>query len=72
MTGNLKLAEQLYTWADLVRILKVNDDRLRGMRDRNEILGPDHIIPGGGHKGARWSASRVAEIQKGWRVTPAA
>lgn len=61
-------AEQLYTFADLVRLLKVEETRLRRMREQGEILGPDHLVPGGGHKAARWSASRVAAIQRGWRV----
>jgi hypothetical protein len=65
-------AEQLYTFADLVRLLKVGEDRLRAMRDRNELLPPDIIVPGGGHKAARWSASRVAAIQRSWSVLPEA
>lgn len=69
MSHKVHLAEQLYTFADLVRLLKVEESRLRRMRDRGEILGPDHIVPGGGHKAARWSASRVAAIQRGWRVS---
>ena len=52
-----ELAEQLYTFADLVRLLKVGKGRLRAMRESGELLPPDHLIPGGGHKGARWSAS---------------
>jgi hypothetical protein len=68
MSQNLKLAEQLYTFADLVRLLKVGEDRLRAMRDTNQLLPPDVMIPGGGPKAARWSASRVSEIQRGWRV----
>lgn len=61
-------AEQLYTLADVSRLLKVSYDRLRRMRAGGELLGPDHVVPGGGHKAARWSASRVAEIQRGWRI----
>lgn len=61
-------ADQLYTFADLARLLKVQEDRLRAMRDRGEILGPDVIVPGGGHKAARWSASRVTQIQRAWAV----
>ncbi len=51
-------AEQLYTFADLVRL-------------RNELLGADIVIPGGGHKAMRWSASRIAAIQSAWRVPSA-
>lgn len=61
-------AEQLYTFADLVRLLKVRDVRLREMRQTGALLGPDIMVPGGGHKSARWSASRIAEIQRGWRT----
>jgi hypothetical protein len=64
-----RTADQLYTFADLVRLLKVGEDRLRKMRDTGALLGPDYMIPGGGHKGARWSASRVEEIQRRWRTT---
>jgi hypothetical protein len=63
-----KTAQQLYTFADLVRLLKVGENRLRAMRDTGQLLGPDYIVPGGGHKGARWSASRVEEIQRSWSV----
>ncbi len=66
-----KEAEQLYTFADLSRLLKVGEDRLRAMRDQGEILGPDIVVPGGGHKAQRWSASRVQEIQRAWSVVPA-
>ena len=65
----MREAEQLYTFADLVRLLKVGETRLRAMREAGELLGPDVLIPGGGHKAARWSASRVAQIQAGWRIT---
>ena len=59
---------QLYTFADLVRLLKVNRGRLRAMRDAGQIPGPDIIIPGAGHKGARWSAARVSQLQAAWRI----
>lgn len=57
---------QLYTWADLVRLLKVGEKRLRAMRAAGELPGPDVIIPGGGHKAARWSSGRVREICRRW------
>lgn len=66
-----KQAEQLYTLTDLSRLLKVPTDRIHALVDQNEMLGPDVLVPGGGHKGARWSASRVASIQRAW-VHPAA
>jgi len=63
-----RTAEQFYTFADLVRLFKVGEDRLRRMRDDGTLLPPDHFVPGGGHKGARWSTSRVEEIQRSWRI----
>ena len=66
-----KQAEQLYTLADLSRLLKVPTDRLRELQTRQELLGPDVLIPGGGHKAARWSASRVALIQRAWSTLAA-
>lgn len=68
MNARTHTADQLYTFADLVRIFKIGEDRLRHMRETGQLLAPDHMIPGGGHKGARWSASRVQEIQRRWRI----
>jgi hypothetical protein len=66
MSTPAKQAEQLYTLADLARLLKVPAERLRALQESKEMRGPDVLVPGGGHKGARWTASRVTEIQKGW------
>lgn len=63
-----KQAEQLYSLQDVSRILKVPTDRLRALQERREMLGPDVIIPGGGHKAARWSATRVTMIQRNWAM----
>lgn len=63
-----KQADQLYTLADLSRLLKVPAARLRALQERNELAGPDVIVPGGGHKAPRWSASRVAMIQRAWAI----
>lgn len=69
--STVKQAEQLYTLADLSRILKVPADRLRAMQAAGHLLGPDTLVPGGGHKAARWSASRVAMIQRSWAIAAA-
>jgi hypothetical protein len=67
-----KQAEQLYNLADLSRILKVPSDRLRALILSGQMLGHDVFIPGGGHKGLRWSASRVCAIQRAWSTAAAA
>lgn len=63
---------QLYTWADLVRILKVGERRLREMRESGQLLGPDVIVPGGGHKAQRWTAARIQEQYRRWGTETAA
>lgn len=61
-------AEQLYTLADVARLVKVQPERLLALVRSGEMLGPDVFIPGGGPKGRRWSASRVASIQRSWGI----
>lgn len=67
--AGLRRADALYSFTDLVRMFKVADNRLREMRAAGTLLGPDVMIPGGGHKAARWSASRVREIYRAWSVS---
>lgn len=67
-----KQAEQLYTLADLARLLKVPTERINLLIERGEMAGPDVLVPGGGHKGRRWSASRVASIHRAWSHPAAA
>jgi hypothetical protein len=62
-------AEQLYTLADVARIVKVQPERLLALMRTGEMLGPDVLIPGGGAKGRRWTASRVSSIQRNWGLT---
>lgn len=66
------MAEQLYTLADVSRLLKVGEDRLRVMIETDEMLPHDIVVPGGAHKGKRWSASRVAAIQRAWTLAGSA
>lgn len=65
-------AQQLYTLADVARLLKVQDKRLRELMARGEMAGPDVLVPGGGRKAARWSASRLNELCAAWRHPAAA
>lgn len=66
------VAQQLYTLSDVCRLLKVARDRARELVASGEMLGPDVLVPGGGHKAARWSAARVEQIQLAWRHPSAA
>lgn len=68
----IKTVDALYTLADLERMLKVPRKRLAQMVDSGELLGPDIIVPGGGHKGRRWSASRLNVIFGLWATVPLA
>jgi hypothetical protein len=70
-SGKAKIADQLYTLADLSRLLKVPPKRLRALMAAKEMPTADVIIPGGGHKGLRWSATRVRLIQAKWATDPA-
>lgn len=65
-----KTADETYTLADLVRMLKVPAKRLKKLQESGDLLGPDVIIPGGGHKGQRWTASRINVIMAKWSASP--
>ena len=64
--AKLRLADQLYTQADLERILKVPRERLLALMAEGKMPGPAVLVPGGGHKGRRWTASQIAEIFARW------
>lgn len=72
ITMYTKQAEQLYTVADLARLLKIQPRRIRALIESGEMAGPDVFVPGGGHKGSRWTASRVATIHRAWSIGAAA
>lgn len=63
-----KVAQQTYTFSELCRLLHVPPTRARELQATGELLGPDIIVPGGGRKGERWSATRIALIQAKWSV----
>lgn len=66
MALKLKVAEQTYTFAELCRILHLPAKRGRELRAAGELPGPDLIVPGGGKKAERWTASRVGFVQAKW------
>lgn len=61
------VAEELYTFADLCRLLKIGRTAASERLADGVLLSHDHVIPGAGAKGRRWSATRVREIQERWR-----
>jgi len=65
-----KLAEQTYTLSELCRLMHLPIERARELQQSGELLGPDIVVPGGGRKGERWTASRIAMIQARWSPTP--
>ena len=70
-TTRSKCAEQTYTFAEVCRLLHLPGPRARELQARGELLSADIIVPGGGHKAERWSASRVMMIQTKWSVIAA-
>ena len=63
-----RLAEQTYTFAEVCRLLHLPPKRARELQQRGELVGADVVIPGGGRKAERWTASRVGEILGNWSV----
>jgi len=63
-----KVAEQTYTFTEVCKLLHVPPTRARELQATGELLGPDIVVPGGGRKGERWTATRVAMIQHKWSV----
>jgi hypothetical protein len=61
-----KLAEQTYTFAEVCRLLHLPAKRARELELRGELAGADVVVPGGGRKAERWTASRVGEILCNW------
>jgi hypothetical protein len=66
-----KLAEQTYTFTEVCRLLHVPPARARALQTAGELLGADVMVPGGGRKGERWTASRIAVIQAKWSTLTA-
>jgi hypothetical protein len=69
MALHTKVAEQTYTFAEVCRLLHLPPARARALQAIGELLGPDMIVPGGGRKNQRWTASQIALIQARWSPT---
>ena len=69
--ARIKVAEQTYSFAELCRILHLPRKRANELRAIGELPGPDVVIPGGGHKGERWTASRIGFVQAKWNPNAA-
>jgi hypothetical protein len=72
MNGRVKVAEQTYTFAEVCRILHLPTARARVLKQTGELPGPDVVVPGGGLKAERWTASRVGSVLAKWSPSTAA
>jgi len=68
MSPRIRVAEQTYTFSEVCRLLHLPRSRARELQAAGELAGADVVIPGGGRKAERWTASRVGEILRGWSV----
>lgn len=61
-------AEQLYSLAEVARLLGVPSVRLSALAMVGKFPAAAVIVPGGGHKGRRWSASQLHELLRAWAI----
>ncbi len=59
-------AEQLYSLAEVARLLGVQPERLAALAMVGQFPAAAVIVPGGGHKGRRWSASQLHDLLRAW------
>lgn len=64
-----RTAEQYYTLTDVSRLLQVPVERLRELQALGEFPNPDMLVPGGGRKAERWSATRLSVAAARWDPT---
>jgi pimeloyl-ACP methyl ester carboxylesterase len=66
LAERIECAPQLYSLADLARLLKLQPRRLREMERTGDFPAACIIIPGAGHKAQRWSATTINEVLARW------
>ena len=59
-------AEQLYSFAQVSRLVGVPGYRLSALAMVGKFPAAAVIVPGGGHKGRRWTASQLNELLRTW------
>ncbi len=59
-------AEQFYSLAQVSRVVGVQPERLSALAIEGKFPPAAVIVPGGGHKGRRWTASQLAALVSEW------
>jgi len=59
-------AEQFYSLAQVSRVVGVQPERLSALAMEGKFPAAAVIVPGGGHKGRRWTASQLAALVSEW------
>ena len=59
-------AEQFYSFAEVSRLLGVPGYRLSALAMQGKFPPAAVIVPGGGHKGRRWTASQISALVQSW------
>lgn len=59
-------AEQLYNFTEVSRVVGVPGYRLSALAMEGKFPPAAIIVPGGGHKGRRWTASQLTALVQAW------
>ena len=59
-------AEQFYSLAQVSRVVGVQPERLSALAMEGKFPAAAVVVPGGGHKGRRWTASQLAALVQAW------
>ena len=62
----IREAEQFYSLAQVSRLVGVQPERLSALAMEGKFPPAAVIVPGGGHKGRRWTASQLAALVSAW------
>lgn len=62
----IREAEQFYSLAQVSRIVGVQPERLSALAMEGKFPAAAVVVPGGGHKGRRWTASQLAALVQSW------
>lgn len=59
-------AEQFYNLEQVGRIVGLQPERLSALAMEGKFPAAAVVVPGGGHKGRRWTASQLAALVQAW------